>query len=83
MGIALAGLLAAGFVGRRSRVVRIFTVAVMMSVAGFAISGCSSGVSSTAASTNVAAGSYSVTLTGTDQNNATIMASTTFTVTVN
>ncbi|HWZ51165.1 MAG TPA: protease pro-enzyme activation domain-containing protein [Granulicella sp.] len=83
MGIALAGLLAAGFVGRRSRVVRVFTVAVMMGVAGFAVSGCSSGTSSSATGTNVAAGTYSLTLTGTDQNNATITAPTTFTVTVN
>jgi subtilase family serine protease len=77
MGVAFAGLLAVGLIGRRSQGVRLLMVAGLFAVLGFGISGCSSGTSSTASSsgTDATAGVYAITLTGTDSANAAITTS--------
>jgi subtilase family serine protease len=74
MGVAFAGLLAVGFVGRRSRGVRLLMVAGLFAVLGLGMSGCG-GSSSTASGTDATAGVYDITLTGTDSANAAITAS--------
>ncbi len=90
--IAMAGLLAIGFLGRRSRRLRgIVTVAMLALVAGFGLSGCGSGAQTgtgivgttpTTTTTTIAPkGSYTMTVTGTDSASA-ISASTTFVVTI-
>lgn len=90
MGIAMAGMLAVGFLGRRSRGVRLLMVAGLFAVLGFGVSGCSSGSMAPAqpatgsapappatgpASENATAGVYDITLTGTDSANTAITAS--------
>jgi len=83
VGLAMAGLLAIGFAGRRSRKLRGLIVLALLAVAGFGMSGC--GSSSTAGqgiSTNAPTGSYTVTVTASDNATGTITATTTFTLTV-
>ena len=83
-GLAMAGLLAIGFAGRRNRKLRGLVAVAVMAIAGFALSGC--GSTSTAGagiSTTAPKGSYTVTVTGTDAATGTITASTTFTLTIN
>jgi subtilase family serine protease len=75
MGVAFAGLLAVGFVGRRSRGVRLLMVAGLFAVLGLGMSGCGGSSSTTAAGTDATAGVYDITLTGTDSANAAITAS--------
>jgi subtilase family serine protease len=75
MGVAFAGLLAVGFVGRRSRGVRLLMVAGLFAVLGLGMSGCSGSSSSTASGTAATAGVYDITLTGTDSANSAITAS--------
>ena len=75
IGVAFAGLLAVGFIGRRSRGVRLLMVAGLFAVLGLGMSGCGSSSSSTASGTAATAGVYDITLTGTDSANAAITAS--------
>jgi subtilase family serine protease len=87
IGIAIAGLLAMGFVGRRSKKLRGVVLAVLLGVAGFGMSGCGSTAASTAptippVSTLAAKGTYNVTVTGVDNLTGTTTASTTFTLTI-
>ena len=77
-GLALAGLLLAGFLGRSSRKFRNLACLLLMTAAGLAISACGGGSNSTTVS-NPPKGSYTVTLTGQDTSTATITATTTFT----
>jgi hypothetical protein len=77
-GLALAGLLLAGFLGRSSRKFRNLACLLLMAAAGLAISACGGGSNSTTVS-NPPKGSYTVTLTGQDTSTATITATTTFT----
>ncbi len=82
-GLAMAGLLAIGFAGRRSRKLRGLVAVAVMAVAGFAMSGC--GSTSTAGagiSTTAPKGAYTVTVTGSDAATGTITSSTTFTLTI-
>lgn len=76
-GIAFAGLLLAGFVGYRSRKLRVLAGIILLAMAGFAASGCGSSSSSSSTAT----GSYTITITGTDTANS-ATASTSFTLTV-
>jgi subtilase family serine protease len=77
MGVAFAGLLAVGFIGRRSRGIRLLMVAGLFAVLGLGMSGCGGSSSSTASGsgTDATAGVYDLTLTGTDSANTAITAS--------
>jgi subtilase family serine protease len=77
MGVAFAGLLAVGFIGRRSRGVRLLMVAGLFAVLGLGMSGCGGSSSSTTSGsgTDATAGVYDLTLTGTDSANSAITAS--------
>jgi subtilase family serine protease len=81
-GIALAGLLMLGFVGRSSGRLRGLSCLILLTAASFAISAC--GGSSSNTISNPPKGTYTVSLTGQDTSSATIpQASTTFTFTIN
>jgi Pro-kumamolisin, activation domain/Bacterial Ig-like domain (group 3) len=75
MGVAFAGLLAVGFIGRRSRAIRLLMVTGLFAVLGLGMSGCGGSSSSTAAGTDATAGVYDITLTGTDSANSAITTS--------
>ncbi|MHB1021000.1 MAG: hypothetical protein ACYC0Z_01175, partial [Acidobacteriaceae bacterium] len=76
-GTALAGLFLVGFGGVRKRKWPMLLGLLFFSVLATGL-GCGSGSSS---STNPS-GTYQVTVSGTDSNNSTLTASTTFTVTI-
>ncbi len=86
VGASLAGLLAVGLLGRRSKRLRAFVVLAMLAAAGFGLSGCgdntavptTGGTSSTLATK----GSYVVTVTATDAVTPSITSSSTFTLTI-
>jgi hypothetical protein len=84
VGISLAGLVAVGILGRRSKRLRGLVLMAMLGVAGFGLSGCgdSSSTGSTTLSANAPTGTYTVTVTATDAYTPTITASTTFTLTI-
>jgi len=85
VGVALAGLLTVGFFGRRVRGVRLLMVASLFAVLGLGVSGCGSSMTPQPpgpATQNVAAGVYTLTLTGTDAKNTALTASANVTVTV-
>jgi subtilase family serine protease len=81
-GLAFAGLLLAGLLGRASRKLRglACVIALMAVMAG--LSACGSASSSGGAS-EPAKGTYTITFQGQDTTNATITAETTFTLTIN
>ena len=83
-GLAMAGLLAIGFAGRRNRKLRGLVAVAVIAIAGFAMSGC--GSTSTAGaglSTTAAKGTYTVTVSGTDAATGTISATpVTFSLTI-
>jgi len=85
VGVAMAGLLTVGLLGRRVRGVRLLMVASLLAVLGLGVSGCGSSMTPQPpgpASQNVAAGVYTLTLTGTDAKNTALTASANVTVTV-
>ena len=77
MAAGLAGLLLAGFIGWRSRKLRLLAVLLAAAAFGFGLSGCSSSSSAT-----LAKGSYQLTLTGVDSTSSTTTNSVNFTLTV-
>jgi subtilase family serine protease len=82
-GFALAGLLAVGFVGRRSRRLQGVVLIALLAIGGSAIAGCGStaaGVSGPP--TTAPTGSYTVTVTGVDTATKAKTATTTFTLTI-
>jgi len=79
-GLALAGLLLAGFMGRSSRKLRTLAGVLILGAIGLALTAC--GGSSSSNSTNVPKGTYTITFTGTDTATATITAQGSFTLTV-
>jgi subtilase family serine protease len=83
--IAMASLLALGFVGRRRRSVKLLLAICMLGLASFAVSGCGSSSSSTTTTTtgNQGAGTSTITITGTDANTPTITSTATLTLTIN
>lgn len=83
VGLAMAGLLAVGFAGRKSRKLRGVIAVALLAIAGFAMSGC--GSTSTAGagiSTLAPKGTTTVTVTGTDAVTGLKSASTTFVLTI-
>jgi subtilase family serine protease len=84
-GLAAAGLLLTGFLGRRSRRLRSVVAVALLAVAGFGISGCSNTATTAApiSITSAAKGTYLLTIGGADTVNSSITASANFTLTVN
>jgi hypothetical protein len=87
IGISLAGLVAIGVLGRRSRRLRGLVVVALFAVAGFGLSGCGDTNTSNAStlnggSTNSPTGTYTVTVVATDAYTPSITATTTFTLTL-
>lgn len=88
VGLAFAGLLMLGLVGRRSRALRSLVAVALLAVAAFGLSGCGNGtVTSTnigsAVVTNYAAkGSYTIVVQGTDSATTSNTAYAQFTLTV-
>ena len=86
LGVALAGLLAIGFVGRRSRGLKSLVALAFVAVAAMGISGCGSGTVTTppiaVPTTYAAKGSYTIVVQGTDSVNASNTQFTTFVMTV-
>ena len=78
--MALAGLVLAGFLGRRSRLFRNLVVVLALAAAGMFISACGSSSSSTSGPSDPPKGTYTGTITATDSTNSSIAAPpTTFT----
>jgi subtilase family serine protease len=80
VGMAVAGILFLGFRTRRKHLSNLLGAFIVLFVLGCSL-GCSSS-SSSSTSTDVAKGTYSLTLDGTDTSNSSIADSTTFTLTV-
>jgi len=79
LGVAFAGLLLAGFLGRHSRKFRTIAGMIVLLVATLAISSCNNSSNSPM---NPTTGTYTITLTGHDSVTSTITAQTTFTLTI-
>jgi hypothetical protein len=82
LGVAFAGLLLAGFLGRYARKFRALAAAIALLAVCAAVTACSGNISSTSTSTNVPAGTYTITIDGQDSSTASIAASTTFSLTI-
>jgi hypothetical protein len=80
LGIAFAGLLLAGFLGRSSRKFHTLAGLIALLALGLAISAC--GGSNNSTTTTVPTGSYTITVSGQDSTTATITGSTSFTLTI-
>jgi hypothetical protein len=79
-GMAFAGLVLMGLLGRKSRVLRNIACVAALAVAGFALSACSN--STTNSVSDPPKGAYTVTVTGTDTSTATLTANTSFSFTI-
>lgn len=79
-GLAFAGLLLAGFLGRHSRKLRNLSCVIALVAIGFALSACGS---SSSGNSDPPKGTYTGTVTGTDSTTSTITSSTNFTFTIN
>ncbi|WP_058186786.1 protease pro-enzyme activation domain-containing protein [Terracidiphilus gabretensis] len=75
-GIAFAGLLAIGFIGRRSRKLRGLVAVLLLATVGMALSACGSTNGNTVS--NPPKGTYTTTIQAEDSATATITATTTF-----
>jgi subtilase family serine protease len=82
-GIALGGLLLAGFLARGSRRLRNLACVIALGAVGMAVTACGGGGSSSSTTPDPPKGTYTVTITGTDSVTSTITAKTTFTFTIN
>jgi len=84
LGVAFAGLLLAGFLGRHSRKFRSFAGMIALFAVVLAVSSCGSSNSSSTSTTvaNPPKGTYTITLSAQDSTTATIKGSTTFTLTI-
>ncbi len=84
LGVAFAGLLLAGFLGRSSRKFRTTAGLIALLSVGLAVSACGGGISGGGGgtATNPAKGSYTITVDGQDSASATNTATTTFTLTI-
>ena len=82
LGIAFAGLLMAGFLGRRSRKLRGLAALILLATAGLAMTACGNNNNSNTVS-NPPKGTYTITVTGQDSATATITATSTFSFVIN
>jgi hypothetical protein len=82
LGIAFAGLLLAGFLGRYSRKFRNLAAVVALLAVGLGLSACSN-VNNNNTVPNPPQGTYTITVTGQDSATATITTTTTFTLVIN
>jgi subtilase family serine protease len=81
-GVAFAGLLLIGFLGRRSRKLRGLVAVLLLATVGLAISACGGGTTSTTIS-DPAKGTYTGTISAQDSAISTIANTTTFTFVIN
>jgi subtilase family serine protease len=81
LGVAFAGLLLAGFLGRYSRKFHTMAGVIALLALGLAVSACggSSSTSTTTSSSDPPKGTYTITVVGEDSATSTITGSTTFT----
>jgi hypothetical protein len=77
--ITITALLCGGLFGGRSRVLRLLCAVVCLTGLGLSLSGCSS---STTSSSSVPQGTYTIYISGSDTNSSNIVATTSFTLTV-
>ncbi|MFZ0746996.1 MAG: protease pro-enzyme activation domain-containing protein [Terracidiphilus sp.] len=84
LGVAFAGLLLAGFLGRRSRKFRTMAGLIALLAVGLAVSACGGGSSGGGgtAPTDPTKGTYTITFTGQDSASATATANAGFTLTI-
>lgn len=84
LGVALGGLIVAGFLGRGSKRLRSLACVLVLASVGSMVTACggSSG-SSTKTAANPPKGTYTVTVTGTDSVTSTITGNATFNFTIN
>ena len=80
-GIAFAGLLVAGFLGRSSRKLRQFACVIALASLGLVLSACGGSVHKNTPS-NPAKGTYTITFTGQDSTNTAISAQTSFSLVI-
>lgn len=85
MGMTLAGLIAAGLLGRSSKRLRGLACVLALACVGMFVSACGGGGGGSSSSTasNPPTGSYTVTVTGTDSVTSNITGTTTFNFTIN
>lgn len=81
-GIALAGLLVAGFLGRSSRKLRQVACVIALASLGLVLSACGSSTSGSTVS-DPAKGTYTITFSGADSTTTTITAQQSFTLVIN
>jgi subtilase family serine protease len=79
LGVAFAGLLLAGFLGRRSRKLRGLAALIVLGAMGLALSACGNNNSISTTVSDPPKGTYTITVTGQDSATATITATSTFT----
>ena len=83
IGMAFAGLLLAGFLGRSSRKLRQLACVVALASLGLALSACGGTSSNTPTVSNPAKGTYTITFSGQDSVTSTINAQQSFTLVIN
>jgi subtilase family serine protease len=81
--IAFAGLLLAGFLGRRSRKLRGLAALIVLGALGLALTACGSNTSLSITYTDPPKGTYTITVTGQDQASSSIQATSPFTFVIN
>ena len=83
MGIAFAGLMLAGFLGRSSRKLRQLACVIALASLGLVLSACGGGVTNTGGNvSNPAKGTYTITFSGQDSVTATITAQSSFSLVI-
>lgn len=81
-GLALAGLLLMGFLGRSSRKLSGLACILALAVIGLAMSACGGGNDIGGGTSDPSKGTYTITFTGTDSTTASITAQQSFTLTI-
>jgi subtilase family serine protease len=82
-GIAFAGLLLAGFLGRSSRKLRQLACVIALASLGLVLSACGGSSSGGTTVSNPAKGTYTITFTGVDSTTATITSPASFSLVIN
>lgn len=83
LGVAFAGLLAAGFIGRYAKKLRSLAAVIALAAIGLGMTACGGGSSSTSTVSNPPKGTYTITIQGADSVTTTNTATATFTLTIN